>query len=192
MKNRPFTYAVLVELSLLVVAAGLALVTNTAMVEQLEIDARIVVLGIVGTLPLRVMLLWLMRTSWPPVTEIRGIVEEFIEPMLGRMSVVQMLVLSIAAGVGEEFLFRGFLQVWLSGLLDPVAGIVIASLLFGTCHLITPAYGILAAVIGGYLGILMIYTGSIWPPVIAHALYDFIALILLFKLRDGKMKHSTS
>ena len=56
-----------------------------------------------------------------------------------------------------------------------------ASLLFGIAHAITPAYLVLAALIGEYLGGLWLWTGNLLAPIIAHAGYDFIALWYLAK-----------
>jgi len=60
---------------------------------------------------------------------------------------------------------------------------LIASVLFGLFHPITPTYAALAAAIGLYLGWLWLACGNLLTPIVTHALYDFLALAYLVKLR---------
>ena len=48
-------------------------------------------------------------------------------------------------------------------------------------NLITPTYGVLAALIGVYLGWVWLASGNLLAPVVAHALYDFVALVVLVR-----------
>jgi len=72
---------------------------------------------------------------------------------------LQLLVISALAGIGEEALFRGVVQAaigqW-SGL--PWLGLLVASVLFGLAHMITATYAVVAALIGAYLGWLLLLT----------------------------------
>jgi membrane protease YdiL (CAAX protease family) len=65
----------------------------------------------------------------------------------------------------------------------------VASVVFGVCHWLNTTYAILAMLAGAYFGWLLIRTGSIWSPIVAHATYDFIALIYL--IRPAKLLGST-
>ncbi len=97
-------------------------------------------------------------------------------------------LIAAAAGLGEELLFRGLLQHGLAGWLAPPWGVWIAllaaSLAFGCCHLLSTTYAVLAALIGLYLGLLLMFSGSLLAPALAHGLYDFVALVYL--LRDAR------
>ena len=76
----------------------------------------------------------------------------------------------MAAGVGEELFFRGFLQ--------PLAGVVAAALAFGAAHVAGArmvAFGVWAAAMGLVLGGLAVATGGIVAPMTAHACYDVLA-----------------
>jgi membrane protease YdiL (CAAX protease family) len=53
--------------------------------------------------------------------------------------------------------------------------------LFGLCHWLSASYGVLALIVGMYLGGLFLISGSLIPPMIAHGLYDFVALIYLVR-----------
>lgn len=91
-------------------------------------------------------------------------------------SATQIVLLSLAAGVGEEALFRGGLQPWLTDLLTPWAAILVVSLLFAFIHVgrwVLRAF-ILAYSIG--FGLLYHLTGSLLGCMIAHFLFDIWAI----------------
>ena len=52
-------------------------------------------------------------------------------------------------------------------------------------HAITPTYFALASLAGGYLGWVYALTGDIAAPIVAHAAYDFVALLVLVR-DDGR------
>jgi membrane protease YdiL (CAAX protease family) len=82
-----------------------------------------------------------------------------------------ILIISILAGIAEEILFRGVIQVKF--------GIIIASILFGVMHLVTPAYLIITIFMGFYLGILFQLYESLLIPIQLHFIYDLGALVYL-------------
>jgi membrane protease YdiL (CAAX protease family) len=89
--------------------------------------------------------------------------------------------LSLAAGVGEELAYRGFLVPALALLLgSPWGAAVASSVVFGALH----AYqGWLGMVRTGVLGLLLaaslIVSGSLWPAILAHAILDLLAGLVL-------------
>jgi membrane protease YdiL (CAAX protease family) len=90
-------------------------------------------------------------------------------------------MISLAAGLGEEALFRGVLQSVLTQAFSPSVGLVAASLLFGFAHCVTRAYVVFATLFGLYLGWLTIINDNLLAPIVAHTLYDFAALKYLVK-----------
>jgi membrane protease YdiL (CAAX protease family) len=104
---------------------------------------------------------------WRPM---RTAVDEVLIPTFAGLSRWQIVGLSVAAGIGEELFFRGFLQ--------PLAGVVAASLAFGAAHVAGArmvAFGVWAAVMGLLLGALAMATGGIVASMTAHACYDVLA-----------------
>lgn len=91
----------------------------------------------------------------------------------------QLVLIGIAAGVGEELLFRGAIQHMISESFGIFLAIAIASILFGFAHFVTWWYALLAGIVGLYLGWLFFMTGSLIPPTVAHAAYDIVALFYL-------------
>jgi len=147
-------------------------------------ELRLVDLGwsLAATAPLLLGFWWSTHARWAPLAEIRAILEATMLPAFRQASLLDLLAVSVLAGVGEEALFRGVIQGGLTGPLPLWIAIAIASLVFGLVHLVTPAYAVLATLIGIYLGVVWSWTGNILVPITVHALYDFLALIYLTRV----------
>ena len=113
----------------------------------------------------------------PPVRAVRAVRRTYrglLKPLFAGIGTREVVVVSIAAGIGEELLFRGALQ--------PEIGLIPASLVFGALHLAgrdTLAFGCWVAVMGAALGWLANATGGLLAPILAHVLYDAAALIYI-------------
>ena len=139
--------------------------------------------GLAATAPPLVVMIWSLRTSAPSIVRLRVLVERNIVPLFKGCTPVHFALIAILAGLGEETLFRGVIQPGAAGTLGTTGGIVVAGILFGLCHPMTPLYALLAALTGIYLGALYAATGELLAPVLTHALYDFIALMTLVRAR---------
>lgn len=82
----------------------------------------------------------------------------------------------LAAGFGEEMLFRGILQSGLASQMGNVAGVIVASVIFGALHAVTPMYAFLAWLASLYFGYLYLASGNLAVPIFTHAIYDVGAL----------------
>lgn len=103
-------------------------------------------------------------------TRVRRAVDEMFVPAFASLSPPQVVVVSVAAGVGEELFFRGWLQA--------AVGWVPASVAFGLAHIAGPrmlAFGVWATAMGLVLGGLSMVTGGLLAPMTAHACYDVLA-----------------
>jgi uncharacterized protein len=135
--------------------------------------------GVLATAPLLLGLRWTLRTRWPPVTRLVRLVEERLAPLFAGAGAGELVVLAALAGFGEEALFRGVLQTALVGHLPVWGAVAATAAVFGLAHCLTPTYAVFAAVVGAYLGLLLVLTGNLLVPILAHALYDLVALVLL-------------
>jgi uncharacterized protein len=135
--------------------------------------------GLAATLPMIVALFAMRNAKSGPLGRLNHVVDTLVAPLFGTCSVIQLLLISVVAGIGEELLFRGVVQPLLIAWLGTVAGVLIASAIFGLLHAVTPTYAILATAVGIYLGWLALATGNLLGPIVAHALYDFVALVYL-------------
>lgn len=143
--------------------------------------------GTLAAVPLILGLLLLDRFPCGLWGDLQQTVERRLLPWIRHWSVLDMALISLAAGSGEEMLFRGLLQVSLSEVLPGIGGValalVVASVVFGICHWITTSYALLASVMGLYLGVVLLITENLLAPIATHAVYDFVALIYLTRFR---------
>ncbi len=141
--------------------------------------------GVAATGPM-LLGFWLIdRFPWGPLAALKADVDRLVVPVFRDSSLVDLALVALAAGIGEELLFRGLLQHGLANWLAPPWGLwlalAIASAAFGCAHMLSATYAILAALIGLYLGLLLVWTGNVLAPAVAHGLYDFIALLYLVR-----------
>ncbi len=87
----------------------------------------------------------------------------------------QFVGLSITAGIVEEIIYRGFV-IWYLSQFMPLWGAVIASsIIFGLGHSYQGVAGMAQTGLAGLgSGALYVFTGSIWLPMIGHALVDLL------------------
>ena len=146
-----------------------------------------ILLGLAATVPMLGYLI--LFHFWTPkfLQPMQQFVDLKLKPMFRGASLLEMLTLSLMAGFGEELFFRWCLQGGITHLLTPTmgtagaisTGIIAASLVFGACHWVNSAYGVTTILVGTYLGLLMVWSGSWLVPAIAHALFDFVAMIYI-------------
>ena len=138
-------------------------------------------------------LLWIAFNKWvyhPFITHF-FVVEPYTEYDFIRNKLSNLIITVIAAwiigGFYEEIVFRGFIQAtarewfikfkhsfWLAGLLT--------SVLFGLYHWQQGIFGIVPSFLGGLLWTYLLwrYKGNLWYPIISHAMYDTIALTMIY------------
>lgn len=142
--------------------------------------------GMIATLPLLGGFWWLTHTDWPTAHRLQAQVHELVDAMFPGRRVLPLAFVAILAGVSEELLFRGVLQTVASRWTTPIFGLLVASAVFGLLHAMSWLYFTLAAIVGAYLGWLFYYFNELVAPMVAHALYDFVALVYL--TRWGRKK----
>jgi membrane protease YdiL (CAAX protease family) len=105
-----------------------------------------------------------------------------IKFMLGRNTptelILNIIFIAAFAGIGEELFFRGVLQrIFIKVFKSPWAGIVITAILFSGFHF--QFFGFFPRLL---LGILLgaIYSGSLWPAIVAHFVYDAFFITLAY------------
>jgi hypothetical protein len=105
---------------------------------------------------------------------------------LGTKESTSLLVLSaaltcVAAPIGEEMLFRGYMFTALRNWRGTLPAAVVTGLLFGAVHVLSaPVLDLLPlAALGFGLCLLYRYTGSLYPSIVAHVLNNSIAFTSL-------------
>jgi membrane protease YdiL (CAAX protease family) len=173
-----------VGIGTLAVVAGVLVGTPT--LSLVRVSARAIVLGTVATIPLAVGLYTLLHVPGEPLRRIEATLDAVLRPLFADATVGDLLVLAAAAGIGEELLFRGVVQGAAARALGPDLGVVIGAVLFGVAHAVTGTYAVLAGLVGVFLGALALVTGNLVVPIVAHALYDFGALVYWLRMRPPR------
>src|SRR3954454_24903004 len=135
--------------------------------------------GLLATLPMLVLFWWLVHSNLASLRKLREQVEWLVREMFPEGNIGQFAMVAALAGVGEELLFRGVVQMKLSDWTTPVVGLAIASLLFGLAHALSKIYFLFAIAVGAFLGWLVLRYNDLVGPMVAHGLYDFLALSYL-------------
>jgi membrane protease YdiL (CAAX protease family) len=135
--------------------------------------------GAAGLAPLLIMLTFATRSRWTPLADLRRQMERLVGELFAGVSWLRLAVVSLAAGAGEELLFRGALQPLAERWVGPLAGLTAVSVLFGVLHAATTMYFVLATAVGFYLGWLAQHYDDLVAPIFIHAAYDFAALVVL-------------
>jgi membrane protease YdiL (CAAX protease family) len=117
----------------------------------------------------------------PPYTEY-----DFIRNNLSNL-IITLIAAWIIGGFYEEIVFRGFIHktinewfiksrhsFWIAGLFT--------SVLFGLYHWQQGIFGIIPSFLGGLLWTFLLwrYKRNLWYPIISHAVYDMIALTMIY------------
>ena len=138
-------------------------------------------------------LLWVAFNKWvyhPFITHF-FVVEPYTEYDFIRKKISNLIITIFAAwivgGFYEEIVFRGFIQKtiqeWSRKLQYSffLAGFL-TSILFGLYHWQQGIFGIVPSFLGGLLWTFLLwrYKGNLWYPILSHAIYDTIALIMIY------------
>lgn len=145
-----------------------------------------VLYGCLAAIPLLIFVELIRRIPWEPIRQLERLTDDGMFKVLLELRPTELIVISIAAGVGEELLFRGWLMYWIIQAADAsippeaIVGIalLVSSIVFGLFHPITPLYVVLASLMGLYFGTLVLLSGNLLIPIVAHATYDAVQLIM--------------
>lgn len=135
-----------------------------------------VVIGVVYGLLAGIICLFLARSSWMSSTS-----EKYTSRLREvRLNYLDIVLVSICAGVGEEILFRGVLQEFF--------GVVVTAVLFVAIHgylnfkdWALSIYGAVMTLIIIGLGVIFEFSGVVIP-IVGHAVIDMVLFIGIFKI----------
>jgi len=174
LRTKLLLLALLVEGGALIVALVLARLWGISLTPLSEHILRDILIGTAAAvIPFALFVFSLSEKARtvPIIRSVRKTITGDIRTLFASTTVVDIFLISLLAGLAEELLFRGVIQAtW---------GIIAASIFFGLVHSVTPAYILLATVIGFYIGLLYHCFQSLLIPIQLHCIYDFGALIYL-------------
>jgi membrane protease YdiL (CAAX protease family) len=179
--HRIVAIAVAFEAALGLAAVALSSYFHLPLAQRLRVTQATAVRSCFALLPM-LLLLWIaMHTHWRPIATLRRQVQRMVREMFAGVGWAGLAMVSLAAGVGEELLFRGALQPLAERWLGPLNALIIVSVVFGALHAASWLYFLLAAAVGVYFGWLAQSFDDLTAPILVHSLYDFAALMALQK-----------
>jgi uncharacterized protein len=187
-ETRRFLTISLFEGSLCLLADGLGRITGFSPWPSLRSTPEGLAAAAVCTALLFALFHWAYRNPRGPFRGIHTFLVERALPLFSGFGRLHLGCVCLLAGLGEEALFRGWLQGWAQARWGADWGLALSALLFGIAHWITPAYAFCATVIGLALGLLYQVSGGWLAPLATHALYDFFALSWLLQHSGEKFK----
>lgn len=92
--------------------------------------------------------------------------------------ILNLLACAIVPAVCEEFFFRGSLQQLLhSWFKNTHVAVWVTGFIFSAIHLQIDGF-VARWLLGAYLGYLLVWSGSIWLPILAHFLHNALSIII--------------
>jgi membrane protease YdiL (CAAX protease family) len=141
-----------------------------------RLPARHITVLVIGTLAASASLDALLDlTQWKAGSAL-GEFEEMLMGIRGRSLLLGIVTFAFMPGFAEELLCRGLMQRSMVVRLGPVAGITIASLIFGALHL-DPVHALFATPLGVYLGLVCWLSGGIRASIVCHIANNLVALL---------------
>lgn len=156
----------LLSTALVVLSVAWSALRDVPLATRLVPGAALVATGVLagsalwGTIPL------LLRAP-----SMQRVWREVLQPFSAGLTTRDMVVVAMLSGATEELFFRGILL--------PELGLVLSSLGFGVLHALCATYFAWATAVGAGMSALTLATGSLVPPIVAHATYNLGALLLL-------------
>jgi membrane protease YdiL (CAAX protease family) len=124
------------------------------------------------------------------LASMKDLIDSVMLPLLGPFTLLDSVLVAAVSGVAEEVFFRGVLQNQFTALVSFLGlhqyqsecGIVLSAVCFGMAHfrnLYFLPYAIWAMVVGLLMSFLLAQTGSLYTPMIAHALINLTSIKVL-------------
>lgn len=131
---------------------------------------------------------WLQGVeSWMRASENEAarLTEAFLATTTPGGLIANLFIIALMAAVGEELLFRGILQKLFTNWLGNVhLGVLVTSVLFSMFHL--QFFGFLPRLLLGILfGYMLVWSGSLWLPVLAHFINNASAVLVYYFYNRG-------
>lgn len=113
-------------------------------------------------------------------TEAEKLTESFLVMHTNFDLIINLLMIALLPAVGEELLFRGVLQKLIQqATKNKHWAVLITGFIFSAIHM--QFFGFLPRfMLGIFLGYLLVWTGSIWAPILAHFINNGSAVLLSY------------
>lgn len=181
----------LFSIGFIVLALGVGWVLGVSPLQNLNWRWPDLFIGAAAALPMFLFFLFAIRVPIQAFQKIKQFLLDELGPRIENGTILELFILSIFIGLGEEMLFRGVLQSWASQY-GVVVAIIFTNLLFGIVHSVTRLYVVIATLMGVYLSLLLVLFSpqNLLIPITTHTIYDFLCFISIMRLyRQQKTIH---
>ncbi len=97
---------------------------------------------------------------------------------------ITLILVAIVPAVGEELFFRGIVQQLLHNKTGKHLAVWLAALIFSAIHF--QFYGFIPrTLLGALMGYLLVWSGSLWYPIIAHFVNNATVVVFVFAEKKG-------
>jgi len=115
------------------------------------------------------------------------LLESFLSDSNPKGLMINILMVGILPAIGEELFFRGIVQNIFSRMTrNHHWGIWISAALFSLIHMEFSGF-IPRMVLGAMFGYMLVWTGSIWVPILAHFVNNLSGVIMYYFVNTGRM-----
>jgi membrane protease YdiL (CAAX protease family) len=104
----------------------------------------------------------------------------------GPARILIALAAGVAAPIGEELFFRGWLQTMLSQRMKQVSSVIVVAVIFSATHF-DPVGFVARVELGMLFGFARIWSGSLLPGIAMHATHNLLSTAALYLLSDSQL-----
>jgi len=152
-------------------------------------------LWIMGAFPVAQVIYWFNKTAvalpdWMTRMEesTEGLLKVFLVMDSPLEFLFSLLIMGVLPAVGEELIFRGFLQRQLARTrMGPHAAVWVAALIFSAIHFQFEGF-LPRLLLGALLGYLFFFTRNLWVPIIAHFANNAMQVAAAYVMQDEFLK----
>ena len=127
--------------------------------------------------------------KWMKESEAKAaeLTKQFLEMHSRSDLLLNIFLIGLLPAIGEELLFRGIIQKIFSEWSKNIhIGIWASAILFSAMHL--QFYGFIPRMmLGGMMGYLLVWSGSLWLPILAHFVNNASAVIFIYLFKEEMM-----
>ena len=115
-----------------------------------------------------------------------ALIKRFMEVNSISGLLFNLLMIAVIPAAGEEFLFRGvFQKIFTSMTRNYHLGIWISAFIFSAMHM--QFYGFIPRMLlGAMFGYMLVYTGSLWAPVLCHFINNALGVLSFYAEHNGQ------
>jgi len=106
--------------------------------------------------------------------------------MIGNNLILEIIAIGLLAPIVEEIIYRGIVQKRLTKMLKVPVALVLQALIFAVIHFHL-VQGTYAFIFGIIVGLIYIWSGSIWSAIVVHIAFNSMSVIMTNILGDTEI-----